>query len=134
MSREENNQPRHILVVDDEPMLREILREGLGELGFRVTEAPGGAEALALLTKDPKAVDLVVLDMKMPGWDGLHTLVRLREIRPDLPAVFSTGYLDVARLREFEQAGFVDVVQKPFRLHQIFSTIQRLLDRCGKPD
>ncbi len=118
-----------VLVVDDEPMLREILKDGLRSLGYRVVVAETGKIALEILKQDPEGFNLAVLDMNMPGWDGLDTLKRLREVKPDIPAVLATGYSDDKRLKAFEQSGNVDVVYKPFKLDKLNRVITGLLRR-----
>ncbi len=116
-----------LLVVDDEPMLREILKDGLESMGYFVEAADTGMEALRILQQDPGRFDLVILDMNMPGWDGLDTLNRLREVRQDLPAVLATGYAEDQRLKAFEGAGMVNVVHKPFKLDQLEGAVRSLL-------
>jgi CheY-like chemotaxis protein len=73
-----------ILVVDDEPPIRKLLRMGLGAHGYEVLEAPNGKTALELLGRDPA---LVILDLGLPDIDGLELLGRIREARPTLPVV-----------------------------------------------
>ncbi len=126
---------RHrVLVVDDEPMLREILKDGLGTLGYSVVAVETGKSAFEVLKQNPDDFDLVVLDMNMPGWDGLDTLMHLREVRPDMPAILATGYADDQRLKAFERSGRVDVVYKPFKLDKLNQTIVRLLKKTCSGD
>ena len=116
-----------LLVVDDEPMLREILKDGFENMGYRVVAAESGMVALEFLQQDPDGFDLVILDMNMPGWDGLDTLRRLREVREDIPALLTTGYAEEYKVRAFERAGRVAVVQKPFRLDRLETALRGLL-------
>lgn len=82
-----------ILLVDDEDTIREGVARLLAALGHRVTEAPGGLEALERL-REGLDTDLVILDLNMPRMDGSETLQRLRDLRTGLPALLATGYAD----------------------------------------
>ncbi|NDY43402.1 PAS domain S-box protein [Dissulfurirhabdus thermomarina] len=116
-----------VLVVDDEEMLRDVLTEALGAFGYEVTAVESGPAALETLRRDPGGVDLAILDMNMPGWDGLETLTRLREVRPDLPAILATGYADDSRLEAFQAEGRVEILHKPFRFDRLDEVIRRFL-------
>ena len=79
-----------LLVVDDDASLNELYRLELEEEGYRVRSASSGPEALALLGKEP--ADLVVLDIRMEGMDGLDTLGEILKVRRELPVVINTAY------------------------------------------
>lgn len=81
---------KNILVVDDEENIRNLYKEELEDLGYAVTTASDGPSALAAL--DAKTFDLVTLDMRMKGMDGIETLRRLKEKNSRLPVVISTAY------------------------------------------
>ncbi|WP_296947914.1 response regulator [uncultured Massilia sp.] len=76
---------RHILLVDDEEAVRYVFERYLSMLGYRVTTARDGAEALGLHQADP--ADLIITDFRMPYMDGGELLARLRDLAPDLPAI-----------------------------------------------
>ncbi|MBM4425023.1 MAG: response regulator [Chloroflexi bacterium] len=80
-----------ILIVDDECDVRESLSDALTDAGFQVAAAPDGAEALILIAE--QAFDLVLLDMMMPGIDGIQLIRVLDRIAPGLPLIGLTGYL-----------------------------------------
>ena len=101
-----------ILIVDDEQSVREVLSEYFAEQGYSVESAGGGEEALALVERN--APDLVLLDVRMPGIDGVETLRRLRKIAPDLTVIMVTANEDVALARETLKLGALDYVAKPF--------------------
>ncbi|HMM36595.1 MAG TPA: response regulator, partial [Thermoanaerobaculia bacterium] len=82
-----------VLIVDDEPVVREVLRTVLSRAGYATSEAATAAEGLALFA-DP-AVDLVLLDLMLPDRPGLSLLPELREKRPDVPVVVVTAYSSV---------------------------------------
>lgn len=81
---------KKILVVDDEANIRELYREELEDMGYEVTTAADGAEALAVI--DTTKFDLVTLDMRMPDIDGIETLRRMKEKDSTLPIVICTAY------------------------------------------
>jgi DNA-binding response OmpR family regulator len=81
----------HILVVDDEPNVREILHELIASLGYRVTTASGGQEALQLLTKD--RADLVITDLMMPQMNGWQLLKLIKQRHTYMPVIVLTGYI-----------------------------------------
>ena len=87
--------PLRVLLVDDDELIRTTLPPMLELAGHHLQTAAGGREALALL-EGGLAVDLVVLDLNMPDMNGLETLARLRILRPGLPVLVATGYLDAA--------------------------------------
>jgi two-component system, response regulator, stage 0 sporulation protein F len=101
-----------ILIIDDEQSVREVLVEYFAEQGYEVASAPDGKEALARL--DEHRPDLVLLDIRMPGMDGVETLRRLREAAPAVAVIMVTANEDVALARDTLKLGAVDYVAKPF--------------------
>jgi CheY-like chemotaxis protein len=107
-----------ILLVDDDPMIRETSLALLEFLGHQVTAVRGGQEALDLIRRS-SGWDVVVLDLNMPGLDGLGTLKRLRNLQPTLPVIMATGYADEDTQRELVNLGRVVLLLKPYSLHEI---------------
>jgi DNA-binding NtrC family response regulator len=101
-----------VLVVDDEEAVRESLASWLREDGYRVETAPDGATALRSLAERPCAVLLV--DLKMPGLDGLEVLVRAQALQPDVAIVLMTAYATVETAVRAMKQGAVDYLVKPF--------------------
>jgi len=101
-----------ILVVDDELVVRDSLKEWLEDEGFQVEMAESGAEALEKLAKDN--FKLMLLDIKMPGMDGVEVLKRSKEIHPELPVVMMTAYATVETAVEAMKFGALDYLMKPF--------------------
>ena len=99
-----------VLVVDDESMIRRSLRRRLRYEGWQVTEAASGPAALAALERRP--ADLVILDIKMPGMDGMEVLRRLRAERPGLAVVMHTGHGDIETAVRAIQAGAAHFLEK----------------------
>jgi heterodisulfide reductase subunit A len=101
-----------ILVVDDELIVRDSLREWLDVEGFSVDMAESGPVALDMLARD--VYQLMLLDIKMPGMDGVEVLKRAKEIRPDLEVVMMTAYATVETAVEAMKIGARDYLMKPF--------------------
>jgi CheY-like chemotaxis protein len=116
---------RHVLLVDDDATVRQILARELAEEGCRVTEAAEGAAALALLDSGTD-IDILVSDLAMPGLDGVALIREVQRRRPKLPAVLITGYAGDAAALAIGQGspGPFILVRKPV-------TGARLADRIG---
>jgi DNA-binding NtrC family response regulator len=118
---------RSVLIVDDEPNMRWVLGKALEQAGYTITVAEGGDEAVAALTRVP--ADLVLLDLKLKGEDGLTVLRRLRERRPDLVVMLLTAYGTVATAVEAMQLGAADFLRKPFDVEEVTFKVARALER-----
>jgi len=101
-----------ILIVDDEQTVREVLAEYFVEQGYQVSTASSGVEALRGLADSRP--DLVLLDVRMPGLDGVETLRRLRESAPGISVIMVTANEDVELARDTLKLGALDYVAKPF--------------------
>jgi DNA-binding NtrC family response regulator len=100
-----------VLVVDDDPAIRDSLRRVLERVGHSVTEAESGDRALELL--EDRRVDAVLLDLNLPGIDGLDTLARIQEIAPDTGVIVVTGEATIANAMKAGQRGAYDFIEKP---------------------
>ncbi|WP_027882632.1 response regulator transcription factor [Meiothermus rufus] len=124
---------KRILVIDDDPSITSLLRRGLSYEGFQVSTAPSGEEGLRLARETPP--DLVVLDLMLPGLDGLEVLRRLRSADPQLPVLMLTAR-DTAE-DQIQAFGFgaEDYVVKPFRFEVLLARIQaRLRQRQARSE
>ncbi|HJW34845.1 MAG TPA: ATP-binding protein [Holophagaceae bacterium] len=108
---------KKILLVDDEALIRESYVPLLELSGFEAVAVEGGAQALARLTAG-EIPDLIILDMKMPGMDGLQTLARIREILPRIPVLFASGQLELADGEVLRQP-HVAFLQKPYTVKEL---------------
>ncbi len=114
-----------ILVVDDEPLLREIMAEWLGSEGYQVRTAQDGIEALQILEQN--RVDLIVTDIRMPRMDGVALLKKLKEAAAEfIPAIVVTGFADLGR-REAYDLGAGALIAKPFTDEDLVSAVKRIL-------
>lgn len=110
-----------ILVVDDEPVIVELLRTYLTGLGYRVEAAMNGGDALMLAELEPP--DAVILDFKLPDMSGAEILGRLRAADDSLPVVMLTANTDEAVARGLLKAGALDYVCKPVRLELLETVV-----------
>jgi len=101
-----------LLIVDDERVVRDSLKEWLEDEGFQVDTAESGMEAIEKLTKE--SFNLMLLDIKMPGMDGVEVLKRSKEINPGLPVVMMTAYATVETAVEAMKIGAMEYLMKPF--------------------
>ena len=113
--------PGKILVVDDEPEVRQLMEHFLTDRGYEVRIAENGRLGLAAL--DTFTPDVVLLDMHMPEMDGLETLQRLASRAPSLPVIMVTVNDDVETTSRLLQLGAADYVPKPFNLEYLEQAI-----------
>ncbi len=117
--------PTRILVVDDEPNIREGLVLALNLMGYRAEEAISGCEALKMLEGTP--FDLMVLDMRMPEMDGIEVMQRARRICSDLPIIVLTGHATLDSAIAAVKSGATDYLLKPASLHDIAAAVGTVL-------
>jgi CheY-like chemotaxis protein len=121
-----------VLLVDDEPTLLNLGAAMLRRAGYRPLTARRGEEALELCRSRPGEVELVVLDLSMPGMGGQQCLEELRRLRPGLPVLIASGYLSDHKVHEALAAGASDFVAKPFTRAELLRKVRELLDaRAG---
>jgi CheY-like chemotaxis protein len=120
-----------ILVVDDEEMIRMLVRDILEEIGYNVLSAADGIEAVELYKEKDGEIDLVILDMTMPGMGGRETFEKLKEMNPSVRAILSTGYAADERARQMLAMGVKAFVQKPYRIDDLASAVRKTLDSPG---
>ncbi|MCX5722472.1 MAG: PAS domain S-box protein [Nitrospirae bacterium] len=117
---------RHLLYLDDEEMLVELIRAKFEPLGYRVTGCTKPAEAIDAVRADPSGFDVVVTDYNMPGMSGLDVASALAHLRADLPVVVVSGYLSPTAQAAILAAGIKEIVYKPTLLQQLGDVIARL--------
>ncbi len=119
----------HILVVDDEPHLREIAKEVLTTSGYQVSEAANGQEAVNVYKEhreNGSRVDLVMLDMSMPVMDGKACMKCLRGIDPSVPILITTGHTDGTDMLKATANG---ILFKPFSLSSLLQEVKKILEQ-----
>jgi len=123
-----------ILVVDDERAVRESLRRALELEGYEIELAGDGKEALATLGRDEPQPDAVILDVLMPGVDGLEVCRRLRATGNHVPVLMLTARDEVENRVAGLDAGADDYVTKPFALEELLARVRALLRRTADTD
>jgi len=116
-----------ILVVDDELVVRDSLKEWLAEEGYTVAMAASGSEALAAL--DAGTFHLMLLDIKMPGMDGVEVLERAKSRSPDLTVVMMTAYATVETAVDAMRIGALDYLIKPFEVDSLLPKVEEIYQR-----
>jgi DNA-binding response OmpR family regulator len=119
----------YVLVVDDEAPTREFLRHWLETMGYPVKQAPSADIALATLLHEPAAI--VLLDIDMPGHDGLWLAERVRNSWPSTAIVFASGVDKIETIERARWLGAVDYVQKPFQWEMVAQAMRRAADRVA---
>jgi putative nucleotidyltransferase with HDIG domain len=117
----------HILIVDDDPAIREVLLESLRESGYRCTTAHDGADALERFRSEP--FNLLVSDIDMPQMDGVRLLREVKAIRPETEVIMLTGMLDLDVAIRAIRMGASDYLTKPFNLEQVRITVERAIEK-----
>jgi len=118
-----------ILLVDDEDMIVEIVGDCLKQLGYQILTAKGGKEAVDTYRKHMDEIDLVLLDMIMPGMSGGETYDRLKEINPGIKALLATGYSLNGQAAEILNRGCNGFIQKPANMQALSKKLREILDK-----
>lgn len=123
-----------ILVVDDESMMRNLLKKILSRDGYQVVLAESGDEALSILGKEK--IDLVISDLKMPGLDGFELLKVVKDEYPEIAIIIMTAYGDTYTVKDALLLGADEYITKPFKSFEISLIVERaywrLMSRAGQ--
>jgi DNA-binding response OmpR family regulator len=119
---------QRLLVVEDDAGIQEVLRLELTEQGFDVQVVDSGEAAVEHVDKNP--VDLVLLDLRMPGMDGVETAKALKERRPNLPIVLCSVF-DEKRLEPYMGREIQAFLPKPFTFRRLQTTVEGVLSHAG---
>jgi two-component system, cell cycle sensor histidine kinase and response regulator CckA len=117
-----------VLFVDDEAGIVDVSRLILQRLGYRVLTAQSGREAVEIYHERHAAIDLVILDMIMPGMSGSDTYNELKKIRPDVKVVLSSGYSINGQAKKILDRGCMGFIQKPFSMRDLSVKLRQILD------
>jgi len=120
-----------ILLVDDEEMIVEVAQAMLETLGYEVVAVRSGREAVDALAGGGR-FDLVILDLIMPGMDGSQTFDRIRQIRPDIPVMLSSGYAVDGQAESVMRRGCNGFIQKPFDIVELSERVRQVLDNSSQ--
>jgi PAS domain S-box-containing protein len=120
-----------LLVVDDEPLVRELYAATLASSGLQVLTAADGLEAVALFAAHADEIVCVLLDLTMPRMDGVATLEALRQIKPDVRVILCSGYDEQEATQRFAGQGVAGFLHKPYELKSLRAELQRVLEDAG---
>ena len=122
--------PKKILVVDDELEICKMITEHLFDAGYAASYALNGPDGLAMIKKDLPS--LVLLDIGMPGMDGVEVMRQIHELHPSLPVVILTGNQDAETVKKMAALGACEYLTKPIHLETLLDQFVR--DLIGSPD
>ncbi len=117
-----------ILVVDDEKVLRDFLRQALEGYGYTVLEAEDGESAVEVFKENNEKVQLIILDMIMPNMSGEKALFQIRQMNSSVPVLVSSGYSDKDKFERIAELGIAGILHKPFRINKLLTQIRTILD------
>ena len=118
-----------ILLVDDEDMVLEVGARLLEKLHYTVLKAENGRDAVALFTRHPDRIVLVILDLNMPGMSGGVVFAELRRLKPDVKVLLTSGYGLDGQTQELLASGGCGFVQKPFSITALTQKLSEILQR-----
>ena len=121
--------PPSVLVIDDDPDMRQVLSDFLRRSGYRVVEAANGQEGIFAAECEP--IDAVILDKEMPGMNGLDVLSFFRHRCPRLPIIFITAFGGRDDEDESRRRGAWLYLEKPFRVAMVVEAVQSVLERAA---
>jgi two-component system, cell cycle sensor histidine kinase and response regulator CckA len=119
----------NILVVDDEEDIRELTVEALQDHGYQTFSAASGEQALEIYSRDRESIDLVVLDLNMPGMGGSRCLEEILKINPGAKALIASGYSASAQAGDVLSKGAAGFIGKPFQVHELLARVREVLDK-----
>ncbi|MER2029821.1 MAG: response regulator [Solibacillus sp.] len=119
-----------ILIVDDQQGIRMLLNEVFKKEGFTTHLAANGFDAIKIAQEN--TLDCVLLDMKIPGMDGLEILARLKEDHPELPVMMMTAYVEQHMMDRANELGVMKYFTKPFNIFEVRDEVNKLVEKTEK--
>lgn len=116
----------HILLIDDEVDFLELMKSRLEKRGFSVLCADSGERGLEIVTEE---IDVAIVDVKMPGMDGLATLEELRKLFPNLPVLVLSGHADTQMAVTCIERGAADYLLKPVSINDLIGSLRSLVEK-----
>ncbi len=129
LSKEALKGSEAVLLVDDEDMIIEVGEQLLIKLGYKVFVARDGKEAIEIFKENKDQIDMVIVDMIMPGMGGGETFDRLKEIKPDIKVLLSSGYSIDGQATEILERGCDGFIHKPFDMKQLSGKLREILGK-----
>jgi len=120
---------RHLLVVDDEVNMRQLLKKVLSEQGFQVDLLADGLKVIERVARDPEYYHVIMLDIRLPGKNGIEVLRQIREVNKDIAVIMMTAYESLETAIEAIREGAYDYLVKPISIDEILIAVNRALER-----
>lgn len=123
----ESMREKSILIIDDEEIIQNILTEVLGLMGFNTISAGSGVEGIDIFKKNKDKIELILLDMFMPGKSGLDTSRELSSVDPNIKIIFMSGFPDEDGLSNEENQDQNSFLKKPFSIEELSLKVQKMI-------
>lgn len=120
---------RNLLVVDDEENMRQLLKKVMSEQGFKVDLLEDGEKAIRKMTQEPNRYEVVMLDIRLPGKDGIEVLREIREMNPEIAVIMMTAYESLETAIQAIREGAYDYLIKPVGVDELLISVERALER-----
>lgn len=117
-----------VMIVEDEPLLKESVAELLSRHGFKTLTAGSGDEALELFRRQPGDISLIISDFGLPSYDGEELLRRIRDLGSKVPTMIMSGFLEVERKEALQRAGVKEILMKPFDPQDLVGRVRKLIE------
>ena len=124
-------QSQRILVVDDEPMVAKSLHLTLEQIGYRVISTLHPDQALGFIRTAPDRFDAVITDFQMPGMTGLELMAQIRQVRPQIPVIITSGFAGRMTPERLREAGASEFLPKPMEAGTLAEALARILGGAG---
>jgi two-component system chemotaxis response regulator CheY len=115
----------HVLVIDDEPEVRDVIRLQLSGTRYQILEAEDGEQGIEFLNDNALTVDVIICDVRMPKINGIEAVKYFRREYPSTPVIVLTGYPDVNLAVEFMKQGAVEYLVKPVEKEQLVEAVEK---------
>jgi two-component system chemotaxis response regulator CheY len=115
----------HVLVIDDEQEVRDVIQLQLGGTRYELLEAEDGEQGIELLNENALTVDVIICDVRMPKINGVEAVKYFRQEYPSTPVIVLTGYPDVNLAVEFMKQGAVEYLVKPVEKEQLIDAVEK---------
>ncbi len=116
-----------ILVIEDEKILRKMLKEMLNKIGYEVFLAKDGVEGVELYKKNKRKIDVIILDMKMPRMNGEEALLEIKKINKNAKVILSSGYSENEEMQSIKQIGIDNFLSKPYKINELSEILHKVL-------
>jgi len=118
-----------ILIVEDEPQVRDVASEALESIGYKIFEASNGIEAMTMLQNKEFKFDLVITDVIMPGMGGKELAENIHKMKPDLKVLFTSGYTDHTIEKSGKLLNGIDFIHKPYSIYDLSQKVRELIEQ-----